>query len=84
MKSSVPIELIWIGGLFNFIGGGPRLVYAMFFTMVADAVPATKRYVVLECFKLAESEYVGLLCCSFSMRLNNGAECFLRLLRQRS
>jgi hypothetical protein len=56
----------------------------MFFTMVADAVPATERYVVLERVKLAGSEYVELLCCSFFMQLHNGAECFLRLLRQRS
>lgn len=38
------IELVWVEGLFYFIGGGSRLVYAMIFTMVADVVPSPKRY----------------------------------------
>lgn len=42
-NTTLRIELVWLESLFYFIGGGPNMLFAMVYTMVADHVPTYLR-----------------------------------------
>lgn len=43
---AMPIRLVWLHFIFNFIGGGVSVISTMFFVIVADIVPAESRTTV--------------------------------------
>lgn len=43
----LPLELVWLGALSIFIGGGSSVANAMIFTVISDVVPESGRYITV-------------------------------------